>query len=687
MAITADRYIAAATAVQTSNWSFTGAATFEGAVLPDGLNPDTRYCSSSTVNALLSFELSATDLALIPNDATITAMKLYARSSYVLGGGNGTYTWKMGGTTYNPLNGTLSATLVQINLAHSSVTINPNTGLAWTKTDLATTEFGFKNLSSSTQTVYQFFIVVTYSSPSITVSPTSGPTTGGTTVTVTGAPSTFNTGNISIAIGTNITVISDSSLTFDTTAQAAGLTNFSILIIPGWSGTYNYASVGIQLTGSDGFTFVAPSWWTLTTLPATIVRDAQTLTDAEFAATWDALIGSAYANWVYLWLRGSRITLPQAISIHWYYYAVTAPGTSWTVTSVPSDHGWFQSTDKFASSANLVIGDIPNNPRDWTEIASFATGNAGMLGGFPGTGVNFRNHFIYADGGYTVGTDSPTLRIFDGLSDRTIATLPNTSAGVIPKAIMSMVLVGETIYLSTLDSGSNDTDFAGRVFSFEPLTGTMTQIGADFTGGEVPYALCWHMNRIWCGTNQGSGVTGKIYFFRPGIDAAWTTDYTLSTSSVGGCCSLASYKGQLFVGTDNAAGSFAKVLVRDSLGAYTTSLTATGGTAKVNNGFLSMIVFNDNLYATYWNEDTTAVAKIYKYDNTSWTTAYTGAAGTLRPFVSLYVTDGTMIVVGGGRTLTSVVLTTANGTSYTDRTTSLLGGTSTASPVIGEVVI
>ena len=445
--------------------------------------------------------------------------------------------------------------------------------------------------------------------------------------------------------------------------------------------------------------YTAPTWWTLSSLSADLIEDAQSLADtvdatgnvtatalAQMHTAYDATIGSAYIDWIYYYFRRARITLPQARTIHWYYYAFTAPGTAWTATGAPSEHGWFQSTDKFASSANLIIGDIPNNPRDWTEIVSFAAGNAGMLGGFPGVGVNFRNHFIYADGGYTVGTDSPTMRIFDGLSDRTITTIPNTSTGVIPKAIISMLLVGEVIYFSTLDSGSDDTDFAGRVFSYEPLSGVMAQVGSGFSGGEVPYALCWHMNRLWCGTNQGSGAAGKIYFFRPGIDTAWTADYTLSTSTVGGCCSLASYKGQLFIGSDNADAVFAKVLVRSALGAYTTSLTATGGTAKVNNGFLSMLVFESNLYATYWNEDTTAIAKIYKYDNTSWTTVYTGSAGLLRPYVGLYETDGTMLVVGGGRTLSSTLLSTTNGTSYTDRTSSLTGG-STASPVIGEVVI
>lgn len=437
----------------------------------------------------------------------------------------------------------------------------------------------------------------------------------------------------------------------------------------------------------------AVDWWTLTEIPAALVQDAQSLQATatqtaleRFQSIWDARIGSTYTIWLYYYFLRFKISFPAAIPIHWYITG-TRPGTSWTTTTEPTPYGWFQSIDGYTGAANLVIGDAPHNPRSFTDIAAFATGAAGMLGGAPGAGVNFRNHFIYASGGYTIGTDSPSLRIFDGLSDRVITTIPNTSTGAVPKAIMSMILVGETIYFSTLDSGTNSSNFAGRVFSFNPITGNMSQIGSGFASGEVPYALCWHMNRLWVGTNTSGASGGKVYFFRIGIDADWTTDYTLATSSVGCVCSLASYKGQLFIGADNGAGSFAKVLVRSSLGAYSTSLTATGGTARVNNGFLSMFVFNDNLYTGYWNSDTTAVAKIYKYDNSSWTAAYTGSSGTLRPFIALFQSGSALFAIGGGKQLTAALLSTADGASWTDLTPQLTGGDSTAIPIFGEVVI
>lgn len=474
---------------------------------------------------------------------------------------------------------------------------------------------------------------------------------------------------------TSVVVEDQYTITCVTPAHAAGAVNVVV--------TNADATIAII---TNGFTYVAPSWYELDTIPAELIQDAQSLSEDDFHDEWDDQVGFDFAAWLLAFWSSFEFSLPVDVPIHWFFYTYPPPGELWETVAEPSPLGWFQSTDSFGSAAMLIVSSVPHNPRSWAEISSFATGSAGMLGGFPGTGVNFRNHFIYASGGYTVNTDSPTLRLFDGLSDRSITGVPKTSAGVVPKAIISMILVGETIYLSTLDGGTSDTDYAGRVFSFKPLSGEMAQIGTGFSSGEVPYALCWHMNRLWCGTNQGSAVTGKIYYFRPDIDTDWTTDYTLSSSSVGGVCSLASYKGKLFVGADNTNANFAKVLVRDSLGAYTTSLTATGGTAKANNGFLHMIEFKGNLYATYWNNDTSAISKVYKFDGTSWTTQYTGSATTNRPFIGLYISNQILFVIGGGLDLTAALISSTDGTTYVDRTSGLIG-TSTASPVFGEVVI
>jgi hypothetical protein len=364
---------------------------------------------------------------------------------------------------------------------------------------------------------------------------------------------------------------------------------------------------------------------------------------------------------------------------------VSAPSTS---TWVPDDtRGWWWSTIKFTGASNLATEpQNPKHPRGWDKIAAFATAGAGALGGSPGAGVTFNNHLIYAGDDYTLGVTNPTIRIFDGLSDRLMATIPSTSAAAVPIAIMSMIIVGGTIYLSTLDSGTSSANWAGRVFTFDPESGNLTPLSTNFSSGEVPYALTWHMGRLWVGTNNGIGSVGKVYYIRPGIDTAWTTDYALTTDTAGAVDSMLTFQGSLYVGSDNVAGTFAKVLKRTSLGVWSVSLTATGGTARVNNGYLSLSVFESNLYAGYYNPDTTAIAKVEKFDGTNWSTAYTPTGVNIRPFIGQIVTDDYLLVIGGGKNLSAALLGTIDGTTWDILTPYLTGPTTeTALPIHGTV--
>lgn len=363
---------------------------------------------------------------------------------------------------------------------------------------------------------------------------------------------------------------------------------------------------------------------------------------------------------------------------------------TWIIsTFTPAADGWWMSVENsFAGQSFLVNNSRPKDPRGYTEIGVFATGNAGVLGGFPGPSAIFSNHLVYAEGGYTPATDNPVIRIFDGQFDREVIRLPSVG-GVPPIAVMSMLTANSTIYFSTLDSGTTSANWSGRVFSLSIETGKITPVGDPFPAGHVPYALAWHMGRLWCGTHRGSSAaSGKVYFFRPDIDTTWTQDYDLSAASVAGVSSMLSYKGLLYVGTTAAAGTFAKVLVRSTVGVYTTSDTGTGGAATANNGYLAMAEFADNLYASYWNNDAPKISKIRKFDNSSWSTVYTGTGTTLVPYVGFPVDDDTLLAIGGGLSYTAALLTTPNGTTWTDRSVFLTQGTpaSTGLPVFGVVV-
>lgn len=341
--------------------------------------------------------------------------------------------------------------------------------------------------------------------------------------------------------------------------------------------------------------------------------------------------------------------------------------------------GWWRSSNGFLGGADLVATPlVPKHPRAWDKLAPFTGGtNAGVLGGSPSATASVKNHFIYPGDAYTQGTNEPPIRIFDGLSDRLMTTLPSI-AGVPPKAIVSIFQNAGTIYLSTLDSGTSASDFAGRVFTFDPNSGVLVQVGTQFTGGEVPYAFEWHEGRLWLGTNKGNGTAGKVYFFRPGIDTAWTQDRSLSTDSLGGVCSLKSFQGKLYVGSDNVGGASAKVIVRTSDGTYSSTLTGAG--TGTYNGFLTLGVFQNNLYASYW--DASPIALIKKFDGTTWSTVFTGSGSNQLPYTAQFQWNSNLYFSGGGKVGGAVLLNTLNGTTYTDLTPNLPGNLLTETSVV-----
>lgn len=511
-------------------------------------------------------------------------------------------------------------------------------------------DYGFLNVGLSATLTY-------WVTPTITnVSPGTG--FAGDTVTVTFSEQTFSAPTITFGgiSATDITTGDGVNWTCTVPPTIIGGTVDVVATID-----YGEGSPDV-ITDSNAFTYLALTWQITT--PLGVFYQNSTGQPDPFLLAFDVfLAGILYpAGTPYIWVLAG---------------------------SPPADTGWWLSIDETFAGAAFTLNDTrPKDPRGFVEITDFASGSAKAMGGFPGPGCVWNNHFVYAEGNYTPATDPPVIRIFDGEFDRPVTSLPNTSAGVVPKGIMSMLSANGTIYLSTFDTGTSSSDYVGRVFSLDIISGELAPIGDPFPTGHIPYALAWHAGRLWVGTNrQSSTASGHVYFFRPGIDTAWTDDYTISTSSVAGCTSLLSYGGKLYVGTSAASGTFAKVLVRSELGVYSTAKTASGGTATANNEFPALVQFGDNLYASYWNNDGTPVSLIYKYDGSSWTTAYTGSGTTNIPFIG-FPTDGEILLtIGGGVGYNAALLSTPDGTTWSDHSAFLSQGTpaSTGVPVFGVV--
>ena len=387
----------------------------------------------------------------------------------------------------------------------------------------------------------------------------------------------------------------------------------------------------------------------------------------------------------------NQMTIGTTINANGIVYDVFAL-TSFQVPTIPTapitpndTGGWWASTNDYTSPATIITPPTtPLHGRQWNKLVPFAQTTSGMLGGAPGAAVTIENQLIYAGDDYSLGSTFPTIHTFGPFADRLLTTVPSYAplTAAVPLAIVSMLAVGNLIYFSTLDSGTTHANFAGRVFSFDPLSLIMTLIGTgiEFATGEVPYALEYHMNRVWCGTNHSTGVASNIYYFRPNIDTKWTLAYSLATSSAGGCCSLHSFNGNLYVGTDNTAASAGLMLSRSPVGVYTTVNTGAG--TDVNNGYLSTTDFKGNLYTSYWTSSVGSTVIQYNPTANTWTPILNGNS----PIIAIFVAQNVLFALGGGNKLEATLAYTTDGVTWVNATPFLSGPiTETSNPLFGLV--
>jgi hypothetical protein len=210
----------------------------------------------------------------------------------------------------------------------------------------------------------------------------------------------------------------------------------------------------------------------------------------------------------------------------------------------------------------------------------------------------FKNKLYYAAGDYTPGSTGPTIYRYDGFSDQKVFTFPNQLDNVFAvvnvNRIQYMIAQGDVIYFTTQDGGVSASSTAfGSVYQWDPLSGVLTKLGAQFTTDQIPMSLCWAYGRLWCGTVTQSGQA-KVYWIRPFVDTDWTLDHTFAAGT-SMASRIALFNGLIYVATANRtlAGTI-DIYVRGVDGVYASSDSGTvdaDAGQLANRGYIDMIVW------------------------------------------------------------------------------------------------
>ena len=364
--------------------------------------------------------------------------------------------------------------------------------------------------------------------------------------------------------------------------------------------------------------------------------------------------------------------------------------------------GWYLTSEQFQDTAWLIGTNDPDAiagpgppggcresvPNDNHRASPAASA---IVDGW----VYYALHLVATSG--TPATDTRgQIRRTNGYVDEIVTTIPanawNTDARQANR-VVSMLAADGVIYITVCDKGqtpggestSTNPDW-GRVFQLNTTTRALVEMNltsavtpAGFA--RVPFSLASYAGRLFLGgfsTSASENVSTVEY---PQPDLATVVDQQLTNPFFRASCMVV-YSGQLYIGyhmRDTGVGviDFAQVYTRVAAAAtpgnspFSSSLTATGGTAQADNRFVSMVVFGGNLYASYFNN--TQTAKIYKFDGTTWTTVYTASTVSTRAPLYLFVDTnaaGTASVYAFGLSENNSMtwLYSTDGTTWTDQT-------------------
>jgi hypothetical protein len=244
--------------------------------------------------------------------------------------------------------------------------------------------------------------------------------------------------------------------------------------------------------------------------------------------------------------------------------------------------GWVYSTDDFVTAT--AVASVPAPP-----------GHTGGLG-VPTNAAEFNNALFYITNA-GLNTASQSIRKYNGRTDVQHAlTLPTGAvAGITNFAVLDGI-----IYVNTLDTTGGDTLWVGRVFSLDPATGHLVQIGPAFPTGYAPGAMAMYQNDLFVVGNRTTN-TNLVHIFkiRPGVETTWTDDETMGTG-VYQVTDLYRWGAYLYVSQEGTTAGNVNILRRDIDGTYTAVLTAANSGVGSASFGMNFHEFGGYLYIAYY---------------------------------------------------------------------------------------
>ena len=310
---------------------------------------------------------------------------------------------------------------------------------------------------------------------------------------------------------------------------------------------------------------------------------------------------------------------------------------SWTATGLGTDA--FYDVER-VGTGNIVNNQAAGSPRTYNDVGAGAAGGAAPAGMPQNITLTVTPNPAQAT--TTSYRVSAVINGFEFLSSEFSATGPASLQSDLYMALSWAAVTGATSYKVYRTAGHTSTG----------LIGTTAATSLNDTG---------------------LAGTGTV-----------PTPYSTTALTSGAATCLVVYDGDLYIGSNQPASTFGKVFKLTTGGVLSTSQTeAPGGSAGAYNGFTTGVVWDDNLYMSYWNDDATDVALIKKFNGSAWSTVKTISGAGARPGQGFMAADDKLWWYGGGDGSTGVLYSTTDGTSWTDQS-ALLPSSKEAVPFMGN---